>query len=284
MSSFKRIYLEIINYCNLSCPFCSPPTLPPRMMDTDAILDILPRLKKYTDHLFLHLKGEPLLHPELSTILDSCYHHALQVNLTTNGTLLAQNHDMLLQKPALRQINISLHSLLSQPPTTHATYMESVLAFAKAAANYYYVSLRLWNKIHNDYDASSKQILQYLLQYFHAPYSIADITPTQSNMTLAPHIFLSFENQFQWPALHQPFRSSKGTCYGLRTQLGILADGTVVPCCLDGDGINKLGNIFHTPLEKILTDSPANTLLEGFLKHQLIAPLCQRCQFRTRFN
>ena len=34
-------------------------------------------------------------------------------------------------------------------------------------------------------------------------------------------------------------------CYGMRDHFGILCDGTVVPCCLDGEGQIPLGNLFN---------------------------------------
>ena len=59
----NRIYIEITNRCNLSCDFChgtrrSPRTMTPAEFETLAL-----KLRGETDYLYLHVLGEPLLHP-----------------------------------------------------------------------------------------------------------------------------------------------------------------------------------------------------------------------------
>ena len=104
---FKRIYVEICNTCNLSCSFCASRPAHPRQMSVE-------QGRPYTDHLYLHLLGEPLMHPQLEAILQICQRASLHVQLTTNGTLLASRRELLEAYPP-RQINISVHSFWEQP-------------------------------------------------------------------------------------------------------------------------------------------------------------------------
>ena len=60
-------------------------------------------------------------------------------------------------------------------------------------------------------------------------------------MKIADRIFINQDYEFQWPALHEEEDDGKGFCHGLRNQAGILANGTVIPCCLDGEGVINLG-------------------------------------------
>ena len=46
------------------------------------------RLRKHTEYLYLHLMGEPLLHPQLEEILAIARQLDFRVCITTNGTLL----------------------------------------------------------------------------------------------------------------------------------------------------------------------------------------------------
>ena len=70
----------------------------------------------------------------------------------------------------------------------------------------------------------------------------------------------------------------------MRQMIGILADGTVVPCCLDADGNAALGNVFETPLSEILTSEPFVSARESMFNRKVVLPLCQHCSYRTRFD
>ena len=56
-------------------------------------------------------------------------------------------------------------------------------------------------------------------------------------------------------------------CYALRNQIGVLVDGTVVPCCLDHNGDMD----FASPR--------AHAIYQGFTNHTATEPLCQRCGY-----
>ena len=78
--------------------------------------------------------------------------------------------------------------------------------------------------------------------------------------------------------------STKGTCYGLRKQLAIHANGDVVPCCLDKEAVLKLGTLnSETRLIDILKTEKAQKIKSGFERGELIEELCQKCQYVERF-
>ena len=249
---------------------------------------ILQRIKGYTDYLSLHVLGEPLLHPDLALLLDMCQGHGLQVNLSTNGTLLARNQTMLLNKTALRQINISLHSF-EQPGEGPAleSYLDGVLQFVREAnANTrLLLNFRLWNlKAANEAGGMrNDRILRRLESFFALASKISgDLTPGQG-ITLAPGIFLSQAQQFTWPHTPGPDLGSHGFCLGMRDHLAILVDSTVVPCCLDAEADINLGNIQQSSFEEILAGPRASLLRQGFSQQQVLEPLCRRCTYRQRF-
>ena len=73
------------------------------------------------------------------------------------------------------------------------------------------------------------------------------------------------------------------TCRGLLDHFGILSDGTVVPCCLDSDGIINLGNVFEEELADILASPRARAIPEGFRRRKAVEDLCRRCGFAQKF-
>ena len=72
---FSKVYVEISNLCNLSCAFCPGTKRKKRAMSEAEFASLLPKLRPYTDYLYFHLMGEPLLHPKLGSFLkrdDEC--------------------------------------------------------------------------------------------------------------------------------------------------------------------------------------------------------------------
>ena len=283
MKKFKKIFVEITNCCNLSCSFCLRSQRTPAFITPAAFNATLERINGWTDHLALHLLGEPLLHPELPQLLVICQQHQLRVNLTTNATLLAQNRSTLLASPALRQINFSLHSFEAGE---RDTYLDAILDFVKEAQRTtpLWLSLRLWNLPDKDGNADNHPILRRLKEVFSLPAPLpATLTPGQG-IKLAAQVFLSQEQEFRWPHAPAPDLGAHGTCRALRDHIGILVDGTVVPCCLDAEGDLPLGNILQSPLSEILSSPRATRMRQGFAEQRLHESLCRRCTYRQRFN
>lgn len=291
MRKFKKIYIEITNICNLQCSFCPETSREGRFMKLDEFSYILDEIKAYTDYIYLHVKGEPLLHPNIDEFLDISYKKGLKVNLTTNGTLLNEKKHKLLGKPALRQVNISLHSFdgnnLSRDKND---YLDIIFDFINSSRNEkdLIIALRLWNLNEDNYlnkkKYKNKEILERIQQEFNLPLKLEDILNPQRGIKIAERIYLNQDTEFIWPSLENEIFGHKGFCYGLRDQLGILVDGTVIPCCLDGEGKISLGNIFNSKLETILNHNRAKVIFDGFSKRMAVEEMCKRCGFRSRFD
>ena len=107
---FKKVYLEITNVCNRDCAFCPKTKRTPGFLAEADFVCLLDKLRPWTDFLYFHLMGEPLLHPALGRFLALAGARGFRVILTTNGTLLPQAAGTLLASPALHKLNVSLHS------------------------------------------------------------------------------------------------------------------------------------------------------------------------------
>ena len=284
MKKFKKIFVEITNCCNLACSFCHQSQRPPEFITPAAFGATLQQLDGLTNHLALHLLGEPLLHPQLAQLLAICYQQRLQVNLTTNATLIAANRQTLLTSPALRQINLSLHSFDAETGEI-SPYLDEILDFIDEARRTtpLFLSLRLWNLSEGAGSTDNQHIRQRLENFFALPAPLpATLTPGQG-IKLAPQVFLSQDVEFTWPHAPAPDLGSHGSCRALRDHIGILVDGTVVPCCLDAEGDIPLGNIHQSSLAEILASPRADAMRQGFAQRQLLEPLCRRCTYRQRF-
>lgn len=256
---FKRIYIEITNTCNLNCEFCDQHNREFKNMQFNEFKIILDKIKPYSKYIYLHVKGEPLLHPEVDAFIKYAFEEGFEINLTTNATLL--KHHLEITK-YLRQINISLH----------ATNDPSIIKVAKKIDNCI-INFRVWNFEEN------KEAIKLLENEFKI------IIDDVSNFKIKNNIFVSAQNKFNWPSssLAKNVSSTNGYCHALKDQIAILVDGTVVPCCLDNNGDIPLGNIFKEDFEKIINSEKTLNIINGFKNRICIEKLCQKCEFKNRF-
>lgn len=284
MPRFQKVYLEITNACNLRCSFCPPTKRPSGFLTREQFLRVLDQLAPYTEYLYFHVKGEPLLHPLLPEFLSLAGERGFQVTLTTNGVLLPERGGDLLAAPALRQVNLSLHSYQPQAHGEMEGYLSAAASYArKAAERGKHTVFRLWTlDPSRETNGTCRRLLDLLSREFPSAGDLSARSGERS-LTLEPHIFLSFEEEFAWPSLSAPAIPGPGTCYGARRMLGILCDGTVVPCCLDGEGECPLGNLFTEDLGEILARPPLEEMAQGFRNRKITQDLCRRCGYRTRF-
>ncbi len=277
MKRFRKIYVEISNKCNLSCAFCPGTKRAPAAMDADAFSMLLPKLQPFTDYLYFHLMGEPLCHPQLERFLELANAYGFRVILTTNGTLLSKHQDLLLASPALHKIHISLHAYEANDlHIPFEEYIRQCLQFGRAAEGKKIVVYRLWNG--GGADRRNGEILDALHSAFPGNW-----IPGRQGTAIGNRIFLEPGDKFDWPGMDADEREGRFFCYGLRDQLGILADGTVVPCCLDHEGDIALGNLFSQSLTDILASPRAVALYDGFSQGIAAEPLCRRCGYASRF-
>lgn len=275
---FRKIYLEISNICNLHCAFCPGTDRKPGVMTEEAFASLLPKLQSWSDFLYFHLMGEPLCHPKLERFLSLAGDAGFKVILTTNGTLLNKQQDVLLSSPALHKVNISLHAFEANDLAIHfSEYLEQCCAFGQAALGKKLVVYRLWN--HGGAEELNGQILKALEIAFPKPWKEA-----RQGVRLADRVFLEYGDKFDWPDLSAEDGGERVFCYGLRDQIGILCDGTVVPCCLDHNGDIPLGNLFRQSMEEIVTSPRAVSIYEGFQHRKASEELCRKCGYAKRFH
>ena len=284
MRALRKVYLEITDVCNLNCSFCVGTKRAKGFLEPDQFYMLAQKIRPHTEYLYLHLMGEPLLHPQLEQILDYAHRLGFKVMLTTNGTLLPERGELLCASPAVHRISISVHSFESNEGEGRLEdYLASCIAFAKKASEWgKRCVFRLWNldgETTKGENRHNQVILDWLAETFPKPWREG-----RRGTTLAPNVYLEWGERFEWPDLTAREGGPAGFCYGLRDQVGVHWDGAVVPCCLDHDGDIPLGNLFEQSLEEILNSPRAREIYAGFSQGRAVEELCRKCGYARRFQ
>ena len=274
---FSRIYIEITNICNMNCSFCHGHSRKLKQMTIEEFEVILDKISGYTEYIYYHLMGEPLTHPDLPEFIEIATKKGFKSMITTNGTLLNQRGDKILEA-GIHKVNISVHSFEDGTEEQFEYYLKNLVDFAIKTHNKgVIVVFRLWN---NGFDnGRNNKIIDYLKNSINDDWS-----ENSKGFKILDKMFLEYGERFSWPDLNAEVQCDDVFCYGLRDHIGILSDGTVVPCCLDSDGIIKLGNIFNENLSDILDSKKAKAIKSGFDCRNAVEELCQKCGYAQRFN
>ena len=276
MKRFRKVYVEISNICNLKCSFCPGTHRAPKMMDITEFKRVINQVAPFTDYIYFHLLGEPLLHPNLADFLNICEENNLKVIITTNGTLLKNQQEVLIYSNSHYKTVISLHSFEANLNQNFNDYINNCLSYAKTAEGKKIVVLRLWNS--GGEDKLNQNILQKIEAIFPAPGR-----DTRGGKQIGNNIYIQFGDKFDWPDINNTNDSETAFCYGMRDQIGVLCDGTVVPCCLDNNGEINLGNLFENDLGDIINSPRAANIYNGFSNRKAMERLCKKCTFARKF-
>jgi Molybdenum cofactor biosynthesis enzyme len=248
-------------------------------MTQDEFRVVVEKIRPFTNYIYLHVLGEPLLHPQLNEILNIAETAGLNINITTNGGLLDRKKEILFRH-SVRQINISLHDAEENiAPDKWEDYLHTTLEFAKTASANSYVCLRLWNTTNASSTGFNAFFIDKIISEFNIQSETLEGNTNGNGIKLADHIFLQRAPRFEWPDEKQKGTQINKNCYALRDHIAILADGQVVPCCLDADANMLLGNIFTQTLSEIINTERARDIKKGFEQRKIVEPICTTCGF-----
>ncbi|MGL5380736.1 radical SAM/SPASM domain-containing protein [Clostridium sp.] len=290
MPRFKKVYIEITNICNLSCNFCPKTGRELGFMNEEKFKRIIKEVKSFTNHIYFHLMGEPLLNKNIERFLEISNENDLKVNITTNATLINKSKDILINSPALRQMNISLHSFeANNSNISFNDYLNNIINFVDEATKKSNIicALRLWNIDTEELKANNSlntEIIKTLEEKLKIEFDLRNALLEKNRMKLKDNVYLNMAEKFKWPDINIETVEENVFCYGLRDQIGILVDGTVVPCCLDSEGNIPLGNVYKEHLDEILESKKAKDIYDGFSRRCAVEELCKRCGYAKRYK
>lgn len=265
----KRFYLEITNACNLDCPFCTNEK-GQSFMNINDIENYLKQIRDFSDYVYLHVLGEPLLHKKIDEILSITDELKINVQLVTNGTLL---NSKIFNHPSLRKLSISLHSVNNQNDTNYFENIKNIINEVHNA----YIELRFY-----DYDNLDKNLKEFK-EYLYITYKVEN-TPKINSYKIKDNVYIYYDNLFKWPSINDPIISEQGKCHGAIDQLAILVNSDVTVCCLDPKGYNRIGNLKENSLKEILESKKYKEIVDNFKNNKLTLELCKKCSYRLRFD
>ena len=257
---FNKVYIEITNNCNLNCPFCIHNKRKAKYMTIEEFKIILNKLKGYTKYLYLHVMGEPLLHPYINEIIDLASRD-FYVNITTNGVLI----NKIKNNKNIRQINISLHSNYENTDE----YMNNLFDACDKLKERTFINYRFWVD-------SNRDVIKYLEKKYDK--KIIDSCKLEKN------VFVDIKKAFKWPDLNNNINNESGKCYALKSHIGILVNGDIVPCCLDSKADILLGNIFNEKIDDVMNRRKVRNMIDGFKENKRVEKLCKHCGFNVERN
>lgn len=261
---FKKIYLEITNNCNLDCSFCIGNKRIKKFITKDEFMIVLDKIDNYTKYLYFHVMGEPLLHPDVNYLIDEASKRFF-INITSNGYLIERIKD----NKNIRQINLSLHSFNEKYNKSFDDYINDIFdSVDNLVLNNTIVKYRVW---------VSSEYKEKIVSKLEEKYGV--VIADNKSLKLGNNIYYEVEEEFIWPSMTNDYYNESGSCRGLRDHIGILVDGTVIPCCLDSAGIINLGNIYKQELSDIISSDLFKKMKQGFLDNKKIHELCCKCNF-----
>lgn len=261
---FKRIYIELSNICNLKCSFCSMDKRKKRTLSIEEFEYILSSIKKYTNLIYLHVKGEPLLYKNIDKVFELCKINNINIKITTNGIYLNKYIDLINKYENIKQINISL--MCENKENDYLNRIFETCNKIKTTIVY-----RVW--ISNE---ESNNVINEILKHY-------NIRSDEKNIKLNDHIYLDKDIEFTWPN-ESTNEYKEGICYGSRTHIAVLSNGEVVPCCLDSEGLLSFGNIFEESLDNILKKDKFIEFNNNMKKGIMLTEICKKCNFKQRLN
>ncbi len=274
---YTRVYIEITNICNKSCSFCHKTKREPRQMTMEEFSLICDKLSGVTKYLYLHVMGEPLIHPLICDFIAHASAKGFKVAITTNGTLLDKMGEKIVNA-GVYKVNVSLHSFEEGERSEHIKYIKNCLDFADFASERGVLTvLRLWNG--GVSDTLNNETVSLMHEKFPNDWVIG-----KRGARIRDKLHLEYGERFEWPNIDAKNMGDSLFCYGLSDHFGILSSGQVIPCCLDSDGVIDLGNIYEENIEDILASSRASSIRDGFARKKAVEELCQRCAYARRFK
>ncbi|WP_181646901.1 SPASM domain-containing protein [Helicobacter sp. 16-1353] len=274
---FQKIYIEISDICGLDCSFC------PSMKNTRGKMPLwlfqkaLKDCSSYTKLIALHILGDPLKMPNIREYLAIATNYNLNVEITTSGVYLNE-FEFLLKSP-IRQVNISLDAVMEiKSSHLRKQIFRKIFDFCRTrmeSQSEVFINLRIQKR------AQNKELLNILQEEFKMPISL------DSNTRIGKKTIIVVREPFLWnleSAKSHHIKHTKGFCYALQTHFGILANGDVVPCCIDVGGNIILGNIAKDSIATIFNSNRTKSMIKGFKSGIIVESFCIDCSFRKQFD
>ncbi|RDU65321.1 radical SAM/SPASM domain-containing protein [Helicobacter didelphidarum] len=205
--------------------------------------------------------------------------------------------------------NDTMEALDNKNKLYEILYLEKIFEFYEylsAQRLKIYINLRLFGNYdysyilqrYKNYEIQEKKrrirLDKYFFLRFHTQFQWLKLRKLKSDSHVATHFFqttkkthtlqglnVTYTNPQNFVAQRQEqLRHNSPYCLGGISQLGILSNGIVVPCCIDTQGYMQLGDLRIQTLQEILESELFLNFQYAQKNHINIPPMCKKCNFR----
>lgn len=254
--------IELTNYCNSRCIMCPNKDMkrPRGRMSFETFKKIIDEIKEYSEFIYLHLAGEPLMNSKFEEMIKYANKSNLRTGLSTNAILLNKEN-------AEKIINSKLDFIiLSIDATNPITYKK-----VRGTDNFELV----------------KKNIEEFIKLKNKPYTAIQLIYMDENKDEVKEFAKEWKGKVDAirikPVLNignilNKSKKRKKPCVLLWRQMAILWNGDVVSCCLDYLGDTILGNINKNSIKEIWNNEKMANLRrlhkEGKIEE---ISLCKNC-------
>lgn len=261
----RLVRFEVSSLCNLKCLMCPQPnkmTRPKKNMEFDlfrAVVDTNSQIKEVE----LFNWGEPLMNPHLIEFVGYAAKKNILTRFVTNATLLNRNMSLKLVEAGLDEIYFSLDNIDDEyeriRKQSFSRVIENITAFIDIARK-------------------SPRHIRTGVNIVKSQYNKIGLDQAKHRfMEMGIDVVLVEEGQFE-----QEVVSRTSRCFEPYRNITILSNGTVVPCCVDYDGVLAMGSVWQEPnLKKIFNNSAYRSLRRSFRSNNRMNSICERCSYRS---
>jgi MoaA/NifB/PqqE/SkfB family radical SAM enzyme len=271
--------LETVCGCNLRCVECAVGgnliTRPGGVLALADYRRASAALRPHCRYLYLHLWGEPMLHPHIFTMIADASSFC-RTNISTNAQTVDEAMAQRLIESGVSEIIVSIDGMTQ---ATYETYrrggdlgkalqgLDSLARFNERAGNPVRIMPQFIVFAHNEHEMEAfRQFCTQrgLTTTFKAPYLRAGSHLRPSSLPGMTRVRNAPDQRAQ----------AMRACPNAADTMTILRDGSVVACCYDHDGVTSFGNIFETSVEAVW-DSPGFKSFRDRLKQGAPPAFCR---------
>lgn len=278
--------VELTNNCNLHCPECAAGS--GRMkrergcMEEDLFNKIIKELSPFLYNSNLYFQGEPMLHPNFFTLLETC--KDTYTTVSTNGHYLSEENSVKIVKSGLKKLIISLDGLDQE---TYSSYRKNgnVNAVLNGIKNVTEAKRKFNSQINIEV-----QFLVNRFNEFQVPGVRALVKNLKARLKLKSMQVIDKQDAGSWLPLNCKYKryylkngeyviknSLPDRCGRLWFNPVITWDGKVIPCCFDKDAEYVMGDLNHDLFRDIWNGPKFRLFRKSVLSGRHTIGMCCNC-------
>jgi len=257
-----EVRIENTSICNAMCVICPREKLRRRKctMQNSHFFDLVTQAKELgATHISVFGYGEPLVDPQLPEKVAFCSKMGMETFITTNAALLKPRVRKALLDAGLTHIRFSAHGFFENYEAVHRNLK--------------------WNVV-------SKNIVDFLI---HRGKCKASVTVIPMHGEPIDEIRNFWEPMVDWLEIWKPHNWTDGREFRtpvkrkkscgrpINGPIQIQADGKMIVCCFDYNGVLEVGDTYKNTIAEILRGGKFNAIRKRHKKGDLTGLICDTC-------